>query len=551
MSFSLSPAVVVREIDLSTTIPAVATSISGIVGKFNWGPSKERILVTNERELIDIFGPVSENNYEHWYSAWNILQYLQTMYVVRGIDEDLAKNAGIAIEVEGNLTNEVTATKINSSSEYTPSFGSDDTLQFFAKYPSETMNIKIAVSNFKNFYDQLVISADTGQFSPDDVVYIKRSTLLIATAIIKYIDTTYDASFISSQGTVDIYTGAIVKIDSLTTGTGTVGNYYRYTGSGANVDLSTEDYTSGDYVDLGASIQTLYLENVDYEDTYDEINENDVVANEGATISGSTLFNKPKDSIKVDTGINFTDQFEYFPTEDQVAVVVFLGNDIVERYVLSLTEGAKDFEGNNIYLETLLENSSSYIFGYVNDSATKLPANISKVVLTGGVVGDYGTSEAILGYDLFANSEEFDINLIVDGANNDYTTQIAIKDICEQRKDCFGILCPPKSKVVGVSNASKVVSNLVSYRKQWLGSSSYVAFYGNWKYQYDKFSDKYRWIPISGDVNGVFGVTDYTTYPWYAPAGFTRGKIRNAVKLAFNPNKAQRDILYKDMERSD
>lgn len=545
--FSLSPSVSVKEVDLSSTVPAVATSIVGMVGKFNWGPCNERTLITNERELINTFGELSEDNYEHWYTAWNILQYLRTLYVVRGVDEEAAKNAGLAVEVEGNTTNEVTLTKLNSEDEVTPVWGTDDVVQFFAKYPAADPKIKVAVSNFKNFYENIRFAADVGQFEADTFVNITRASEVVATGIVNFVDETFDPHYYSSDGSVEVNTGEIVKIDTIDTGTGTVGNYYQYLGNTATIDLQAEDFSvPGTWEDLGSSIQTMLLDDINYNDSYDSLLADDVIENDGATIQGSVLQSTPADSVQIVEGVNFTSSFDYYPEQDQFALVVLKDNEIMERVILSMTEGAKDPNGNNIFVDTYLENNSSFIFGFYNDSATELPASISATELTGGAVGTFDNDEVFAGYDQFSNPEEFDVNILIDGANNNATVQGYIKAICESRKDCFGIFTPPKNQVVGVKPVSKIVSNLVSYRKQYLGSTSYCAFYDNWKYQYDKFEDKYRWIPLSGDIAGVFGNSDAISYPWYAPAGFTRGKIRNAVKLAYNPDKPKRDILYKN-----
>jgi phage tail sheath protein FI len=99
---------------------------------------------------------------------------------------------------------------------------------------------------------------------------------------------------------------------------------------------------------------------------------------------------------------------------------------------------------------------------------------------------------------------------------------------------------PPYTSVV---NATNQTTNIISYRNQ-LTSSSFAVLDSGWKYQYDRYNDKYRYVPLNGDVAGLSARTDYIADPWFSPAGYNRGVIKNVVKLAFNPNPGQRDILY-------
>jgi hypothetical protein len=156
-------------------------------------------------------------------------------------------------------------------------------------------------------------------------------------------------------------------------------------------------------------------------------------------------------------------------------------------------------------------------------------------------------------YDLFANSEEFDVNLLVDNHNavfgvaSELSTiqQYIVDNILETRKDCFGIFTVPKSTVV--SNKGSEATDMVEYKDTTLNRpTTYGAIYGNWKYQYDSYNDKYRWLPVSGDVAGIFSASDAAREVWFAPAGLTRGQMKNVVKFGFNPDKANRDMIHKN-----
>ena len=115
--------------------------------------------------------------------------------------------------------------------------------------------------------------------------------------------------------------------------------------------------------------------------------------------------------------------------------------------------------------------------------------------------------------------------------------------ICEERKDCMAFLSPPKYTVVNQENAQRQTQNVVDWAQE-LSSSSYAVFDSGYKYQYDRYLDRYRYVPLNGDVAGTVVYSAYRAQPWYSPAGFQRGQIRNAVKLPFNPSRKQRDDLY-------
>jgi phage tail sheath protein FI len=130
------------------------------------------------------------------------------------------------------------------------------------------------------------------------------------------------------------------------------------------------------------------------------------------------------------------------------------------------------------------------------------------------------------------------------GASN--TAQLAnylIDNIAESRKDCVVFISPDKDDVV--NNVGKTeVTDVVGFRNA-LTSTSYAVMDSGYKYQYDKYNDVYRYIPLNGDIAGLAVRTDNVRDPWYSPAGFNRGQIKNIIKLAYNPAKADRDILYK------
>ena len=160
-------------------------------------------------------------------------------------------------------------------------------------------------------------------------------------------------------------------------------------------------------------------------------------------------------------------------------------------------------------------------------------------------------------YDKFKSAEDYDISLVLTGKSYGGSNsgrggrvitghQLAnyiIDNICERRKDCVAFVSPEKADVV--ANATDITEDVTDFRSQVRGSS-YAVMDSGYKYMYDKYNDVYRWVPLNGDIAGLCANTDNVRDPWYSPAGFNRGNIKNVVKLAWNPKKGERDLLYKD-----
>jgi len=150
------------------------------------------------------------------------------------------------------------------------------------------------------------------------------------------------------------------------------------------------------------------------------------------------------------------------------------------------------------------------------------------------------------GYDLFEDAETVDVNLVL-GGPAEATLAGKLIDLVDARKDAIAFLSPLRSNVVERPNATTAQAAAVDYYNNTLNkSSSYGVFDSGWKYQYDRYNDLYRWVPLNGDIAGLTARTENTNDAWWSPAGFNRGQIRNIVKLSYNPRKAHRDNLYKN-----
>ena len=174
-----------------------------------------------------------------------------------------------------------------------------------------------------------------------------------------------------------------------------------------------------------------------------------------------------------------------------------------------------------------------------NKSFSRLSSNVT-ISLIGGVDGTISTANVVTAYDQFDNADSVDISLVVSGPAN-ATLVTSLISMAESRKDCLVFVSPEKSDCV--DNAGAEVTDIKAYRDT-LTSTSYAVLDSNWKYQYDKYNDVYRWVPLNGDIAGLCARTDLERDPWFSPGGLNRGIIKNAIKLAWNPTKTNRDDLY-------
>ena len=239
-------------------------------------------------------------------------------------------------------------------------------------------------------------------------------------------------------------------------------------------------------------------------------------------------------------------------------------NTVLEKYAfVSKGYDAKNTDGSTNYYKDVLNSQSSYVWSLDHPLSNKgntsnwgssiqnqifgnLSSNIS-VSLVGGVSSESSIADGniIAAFNLFANDELYDVSLIPMGPWTNTAIVTSVVAIAEDRKDCLVFVSPASTSVVNVSPSTQA-SSVVSFRNSNTNiNSSYAVMDSGWKYQYDRYNDKYRWVPLNGDIAGLCAKVDDIADPWFSPGGFNRGQIRNVVKLAFNPSKTDRDTLYK------
>jgi phage tail sheath protein FI len=237
---------------------------------------------------------------------------------------------------------------------------------------------------------------------------------------------------------------------------------------------------------------------------------------------------------------------------------------------MSKLKGIVRGDGTNLFWRTVINSASKYVLalsapadtafsvaGDVNwgthiDAAAAsavldaLITSLNTMTLGGGAdvstPSDANYQEAFL---MFADTLNFDISLLALGAVSPATANAVIAGVAETRLDCIVFASPTDTNNAPIIATGSAGVSTINTWKSSITNSSYVVMDSGWKYQYDRYNDEYRWIPLNADIAGLCARTDYTADPWFSPGGFTRGQIKNVIKLGFNPGQTERDNLYK------
>ncbi len=507
MPFQVSPGVNVSEVDLSTVVPAVSTTEGAIAGVFKWGPAKSRVLVDSEETLIARFGkPNGSLNPETFFTAANFLAYGNKLYVSRVIDST-SKNAvsnGSSAAVLIENADKIADATITANDE------------FIAKYPGALGNsLQVNVCKAPDEYEVALgttITVDAGS----NAVTFTANALALGTVqagdLLKFGNTktgniVLEVSTIDANGTAGTFKTKYTGSRNVIPGAGNAGHtpvkqwkYHSLVGGAPGTSsYATSKGGVGDEIHV-------------------------VVVDDGGDITG---------------------------TKGTVLEVF----DAVSRATDAKTES-----GESNYWIDVIEKQSQWIYA---KGAYNLAANVTganSTALTGKLsdidtlkLGADSASESLVdlgdltdGYDLFKSAEDIDISLILQGkarggTNGASLASYIVDNICEIRKDCIVFASPDKGDVV--NNIGSEADAIIAFRND-ITNSSYAFLDSGYKYQYDKFDDVYRYVPLNGDIAGLAVRSDELRDAWFSPAGYNRGSIKNLVKLAFNPKKAERDVLY-------
>jgi hypothetical protein len=551
-------------------VPGAATTEGAFAGVFRWGPIDKLVLVDSEENLVARFGKPTNFNPETFFTAANFLAYGNQLYVSRAANTaDATGNAEVggvlsAMANSSSITSNLVHLVLNADDYDAKSASFESGVQFIAKYPGALGNsLKVSVCSAANQYTQTIdflsgntVGTTNTSFSNATATKIDF-TVGTNTATISLVNT---AVLIGS--TPVPYANTVANLfsigDILEVGNNSFGKQYLKI-SNINITIlqSGGSNTGGATITLG--LASKYTLSSNY-------SSNSIVRNweyfNNVDSSPNTSFYQ----MNFGGNTSVVDEL-HIVVADEDGKFTGVPGTVLEVYKgLSRATDAKTEDGTVNYYGTVINDNSNYIW-YAKDrsgAASNTAANLisstnSKPLSLSFIYGSDGAPEANVAiadlaraYDKFKSADDIDVSLILQGkargtASPNHYTQLAnylIDNIASARKDCVAFISPDRADVVQNSGKDEA-QDIVDFRNA-LTSTSYAVLDSGYKYQYDKYNDVYRYIPLNGDIAGLAVRTDSVRDPWFSPAGFNRGQIKNVIKLAFNPGKADRDLLYKN-----
>jgi len=574
-----SPGIIVREVDLTVgRINSSSDSVAAQVAPFAKGPVDSPAIIENENDLLNTFGqPYStDKHYEHWMVASSYLAYGGTMLISRADDTGL-KNAFVGT---------ASSIKIKSDDHYNQ-LGYDENaitnVTVAAKNPGSWANdIKVAIIDAKA--DQILGITTTNLAVGYGVTQAVPANTVLAGAGTTSVLTGYFKGIITEVGVGKISTKILNHVS--TAGTVTAVDYQP---SGVYTFGTTENLTVRNSSSTGIVTSAI-------SSAIDWFDQQSITLSNGS-ISWNTIADRPSTSDYAGSRSSRFDELHIVLIDDKGTITGNAGTILEKHLSLSKAKDASFSVGSPSYWRKYLSINSSYIYGgsapagitttgFVGTGATSFtPAtdigwdqNAQNIIFAGTGAPTYtlagglnyggqsglttsgslysGLDDIISGYTLFENTENYETSFILMGSANyakEDAQALANKciQVAEIRQDSVAFISPHRQAflsdstvgTVTVNNDDTITDNLVSFYAP-VTSTTYGVFDSGYKYMYDRFNDTFRYIPLNGDIAGTCARNDINQFPWFSPAGTSRGTILNAVKLAYNPGKVQRDKLY-------
>jgi hypothetical protein len=589
----LSPGVLVREVDLTVgRADNVLDNIGAIAGPFAIGPVDDATDITTENELINVFGkPLSTDaQYEYWMSASSFLSYGGVLKVAR-VDGSNLVNANAIRNASGVSTAGEPSLKIKNFDDYEANYADDIANYIFAaKNPgSWSNNLKVCVIDDKADQILTVGAAFTTAASIGMGVTTTLTNVTSAGIGTTSVFNGYLKGIITGIGasTVDVKINSVVSTANVETSVtyaakSQLQSFKAATGGG-NLTVSLINNAG---VAVTAGISTINTGTNPILDWYDQ----QTLQLTNTAIYWNSIAPKPGTSQYAVNRNGKSDEIHVVIVDDTGTVTGIQGNLLEKHLNLSKATDAvsainspqkiwwKNYiavYSNYVYVgdnpsDSINVNEPVYATGFSTafvsfttaqglwnqDTQDKTYSALGNVTYTLSGGKDYSNSggmTATLGdlftaYNLFSNKDEIEVDYLImgPGLGNKFESQAKANhliSIANGRKDCVAVISPHRTDVVDITNADTQTDNVLEFFSP-LSSSSYAVFDSGYKYTYDRFNNKFRYIPCNPDVAGLMVRTSIVAYPWFSPAGQQRGILNNAIKLAYNPNKAQRDQLY-------
>jgi hypothetical protein len=583
----LSPGVLIREVDLTVgRAENVLDNIGAIAGPFPIGPVDDPTDIQTEQQFLNTFGkPLgTDRQYEYWMAAEAFLSYGGVLKVVRTGGGDLNNaNAGVGVASTSSL-------RVDNYDDYEANHRTDTSYYWASRNPGRWANtMKVCVID--NQADQIlgISTVDPGNAGAiigygvtsalTDIVIPGAGSTTSFSGYLKGIITGINTDAVNGNSSIE------VRIVSRVSTAGT--NYlinYKQSDPGHSYEVSDNlQFVNNSGINAG-SISAVATVN----DWYDQ----QTLGLTNSTVYWRSLAPRPVDSNFAANRSSRNDSMHVVVVDDRGNITGIQGN-ILEKHLFLSKASDTLADGDNptkTYYKDYTSVNSEYIFpgynpsqaadGYWNTTplAAGFSTDFTPITTSAGLWGqetqgltfsalgnisyslgggeDYQTGggmAATLGdlatsYNLFDNKDEIEVDYLIMGPGLIEESESQAKanlliSIAEGRKDCVATISPHRDNIVNVSNSTTQTDNLLRYYAP-LSSSSYAVYDSGYKYVYDRFNNEFRYIPCNGDIAGLMVRTSIVAYPWFSPAGVQRGRINDAIKLAYNPNKAQRDLLY-------
>lgn len=517
MAFQVSPGVQVKEVDLTNVVPAVSSTVGAFAGSFRWGPVDEVVSVSDSKGLVDHFYTPADTDAaaEDFYSAEAFLRYGSSLKVVR-VASATAYNANAGGDTDASIKNLDGYQSSHENGGQAGVVGS-----WTAKYPGAIGNsLKVAVCASPDaYFNDNVTTLDAEEAAGQTVISVTSESGFQVRDIVRFGTETQE-----------------YRVTATATGTITVEALNQPAGTGliSTVANSTQVHR--------------------YWEFYNQFDRAPGTSASATAASGSA------DEIHV-------------VVVDEDGVISGKQHEILETYgFVSCASDAKNAEGSSNYYKQVINNQSDWIWWTGHSTSTHAATN-SVTTHAGSASVAFGRPSAPIhssladgadgglpspavkygGYvDHFGDAETQDVSFLITGSTRtsngdiltDHNTIVnQLIQVAENRKDCMVIASPRRASVVNVASESAQSTNVIADYAS-VTSSSYAVLDSGWVYQYDRYNDKFCWVPGNGHTSGIMARSDLLRDPWFSPAGFSRGQYLGITKLAFNPSQGSRDDLY-------
>lgn len=587
-----SPGILVREVDLTTGAVRPSEAITGaLVAPFAKGPVEVQTLIETENDLLNIFGrPYGvDNHYEYWLTASSYLSYGGNMRIVRSDDAEL-RNSHVGVDgVSGGVNSGVKIKSLDHYNELGYDLNTLSTTLFSAQNPGSWADgIRVAIIDSKA--DQILSISTTTPVNSSWVGYgvTQATSKLIAGA--------------GSTSFLDGYVKGIITGISTVNNTVDVKILSHVSAAGTE---STVDYEENGVWEFENELITVVnnsgvgVATTAVSSKLDWFEQQTIGVTSSVSIDWDSVTYRPGTTEWAESRGGRFDEIHILVIDGDGNISGNAGTILEKHIGLSKATKALFSVGSSSYWRQYLTTNSQYIFGLSgptgivttgfgedfeaetdigwDQDAEGIPFGAigsNTYILSGGKnyngTSDINASGALssnvgdlaAGYDLFEN-DEIPVDFLIMGSAA-YTKEGAqslankLISVAEIRKDAVAFISPYRNAILSdttsqtaanIYDSETITNNIVSFYAS-VASSTYAVFDSGYKYMFDRFNDTFRYVPLNGDIAGLCARTDINQFPWYSPAGTSRGAILNAVKLPYNPGRSQRDRLYQNRVNS-